>query len=215
MKHMRSEFLSQQCTQSKSRVQLHSGGCPKHKEKNGVWKTDKCGWQVLVCSDPVWNWWSSCPKAWELSHANLPYHHLMAAWVPDFCRVGRHLRMSECLCVDTPSIKTVQPTQFGIVGKKGIKKYRRKSVLTFMLHFIPICLNVAMKRNSFNKYCIGKGTAWHRKNTLNVNITNPPRSPNPYWWAKVTVLTRANWGSRMNLPEVYTSFLYHMKSWEK
>lgn len=41
--HMKYEFLCQQCTQSKSRVRLHSSGCTKEMEKLGFGRVMKNG----------------------------------------------------------------------------------------------------------------------------------------------------------------------------
>lgn len=60
------------------------------------------------------------------------------------------LRISECLHVDTHFIKSVQTALFGILGKKHTFIYAA---------FHPSCINVAVKRKSFQEYRIGERAA--------------------------------------------------------
>lgn len=60
------------------------------------------------------------------------------------------LRISECLHVVTFFIKSVQTALFGILGKKRTFIYAA---------FHPSCINVAVKRKSFHKYCIRERAA--------------------------------------------------------
>lgn len=165
---MKHEFLSQQCTQSKSRVQLHSSGCTKQMEKlvfGRLIKNAKSGSVSMMGAGrhrfvlPLLRTdgaLAQMPGSWaELTCLSIILQLLEYL---TYARQERHLRMSEPLCVDTPSMKAVQNIQFWVLGKKKeIYKQEVTSAIVLKLYFSPICLHVAVKRNSLRKYCMGQG----------------------------------------------------------